>query len=39
VGYEDGPGPSPEMKDANLAWESITAMIQDGERGTIVEVE
>jgi hypothetical protein len=39
VGYEDGPGPSPEMKDANLDWESITAMIQDGERGKIVEVE
>jgi hypothetical protein len=30
---------SPEMKDANLSWESITAMIQEGERGTIVEVE
>jgi hypothetical protein len=30
---------SPEMKDANLDWESITAMIQEGERGKIVEVE
>jgi hypothetical protein len=30
---------SPEMKDANLDWESITAMIQEGEQGKIVEVE
>jgi hypothetical protein len=30
---------SPEMKDANLEWESITAIIQKGERGKIVEVE
>jgi hypothetical protein len=30
---------SPEMKDANLDWESIVAMIQEGERGKIVEVE
>ena len=30
---------SPEMKDANLDWESITAIIQKGERGKIVEVE
>ena len=30
---------SPEMKDANLDWDSITAMIQDGEQGKIVEVE
>ena len=30
---------SPEMKDANLDWESITAIIQEGERGKIVEVE
>jgi hypothetical protein len=29
---------SPEMKDANLDWESIMA-IQEGERGKIVEVE
>ena len=29
---------SPEMKDADLDWESI-AMIQEGERGKIVEVE
>src|SRR4029453_15279629 len=30
---------SPDMKDANLDWESITAIIQEGERGKIVEVE
>jgi hypothetical protein len=30
---------SPEMKDADLDWESITAMIQKGEGGKIVEVE
>jgi hypothetical protein len=30
---------SPEMKDANLDWESITASIQEGEQGKIVEVE
>ena len=30
---------SPEMTDANLDWERITAIIQEGERGKIVEVE
>jgi hypothetical protein len=30
---------SPEMKDANLDWDSITAMIQEGEQGKIGEVE
>ena len=30
---------SPEMKDANLDWETITAIIQEGEQGKIVEVE
>jgi hypothetical protein len=30
---------SPEMKNANLDWENITAMIQEGEQGKIVEVE
>jgi hypothetical protein len=30
---------SPEMKDATLDWESITAIIQEGEQGKIVEVE
>jgi hypothetical protein len=30
---------SPEMKEANLDWESITAMIQEGEQGKLVEVE
>jgi hypothetical protein len=30
---------SPEMKDANLDWESITTIIQEGEQGKIVEVE
>jgi hypothetical protein len=30
---------SPELKGVNLDWESITAMIEDGELGTIVEVE
>ena len=30
---------SPEMKDANLDWEHITAIIQEGEQGKIMEVE
>jgi hypothetical protein len=30
---------SPEMKDANLDWETFTAIIQEGEQGKIVEVE
>jgi hypothetical protein len=30
---------SPEMKDANLDWESIMAIVQEGEQGKIVEVE
>ena len=30
---------SPEMKDANLDWDSITAIIQEGEQGKILEVE
>jgi hypothetical protein len=30
---------SPEMKDANLDWDNIAAMIQEGEQGKIVEVE
>ena len=30
---------SPEMRDADLDWGSITAMIQEGEGGKIVEVE
>jgi hypothetical protein len=30
---------SPEMKDANLDWDGITAMIQEGEQGKLVEVE
>src|SRR5918994_831325 len=38
-GMKMGQAFSPEMKDANLDWESITAMIQEGERGKIVEVE
>ena len=30
---------SPQMKDADLDWEAITAIIQEGEQGQIVEVE
>src|SRR5215207_4793919 len=30
---------SPEMKNADLDWDSLTAMIQEGERGKLVEVE
>jgi hypothetical protein len=30
---------SPQMKDANLDWDSIDAMVQEGEPGNIVEVE
>lgn len=30
---------SPEMKDANLDWDSINAMIDEGASGKIVDVE
>ena len=30
---------SPDMKNADLDWDSITAIIQEGERGKLVEVE
>ena len=30
---------SPKMKDANLDWESINAIIEEGEHGKLVEVE
>ena len=30
---------SPEMKNASLDWDSITAMLQEGEQGKLVEVE
>jgi hypothetical protein len=30
---------SPDVKAANLDWDSITAMIQDGARGEIVHVD
>jgi hypothetical protein len=30
---------SPEVKNANLDWDSISAMIEEGELGKIVEVE
>lgn len=30
---------SPQMKDVNLDWNSIDAMVQEGETGEIVEVE
>ncbi|MGE5289466.1 MAG: hypothetical protein ACM3ML_20160 [Micromonosporaceae bacterium] len=30
---------SPQMKDVNLDWNSIDAMIQEGETGNLVEVE
>jgi hypothetical protein len=30
---------SPQMKDVNLDWDSIDAMVQEGETGKIVEVE
>jgi hypothetical protein len=30
---------SPQMKDADLDWEAITAIIQEGAQGKIVEVE
>jgi hypothetical protein len=30
---------SPEMKDANLDWEDITAILREGEGGKIVEVK
>ncbi len=30
---------APELKDANLDWDAITAMIADGGQGEIVHVE
>ena len=30
---------SPQMKDVNLDWNSIDAMVQEAESGNIVEVE
>ena len=30
---------SPQMKDVELDWDSINAMVQDGETGKLVEVE
>jgi hypothetical protein len=30
---------SPEMKDANLDWDGIMAIIKEGEQGKLVEVE
>ena len=30
---------SPQMKDVNLDWNSIDAMVHEGETGKIVEVE
>ncbi len=30
---------SPQMKDVNLDWDSIDAMVKEGETGKIVEVE
>ena len=37
--HRAGPIFSPEMKNANLDWDSITAIIQEGGQGKIVEVE
>jgi hypothetical protein len=30
---------SPQMKDANLDWDAISAMVEEGEIGKIVDVE
>ena len=30
---------SPQMKDVELDWDSINAMVQDGEAGKLVEVD
>ena len=30
---------SPQMKDVNLDWDSINAMVEEGEIGKMVEVE
>ena len=30
---------SPQMRDVNLDWDSIDAMVREGETGKIVEVE
>ena len=39
MGHEDGPGLSAGNEDTNLDWETITAIIQEGKQGKIVEVE
>jgi hypothetical protein len=38
-GMKVGAAFSPEMKDANLDWDSVTAAIESGELGKIAEVE
>jgi len=38
-GMKMAQGFSTQMKDANLDWDSIAAMIQEGAEGKIVEVE
>jgi len=39
VGDEDGSGLFPANEDVHLDWDSIDAMVQEGETGKIVEVE
>jgi hypothetical protein len=38
-GMKVGAAFSPEMKEANLDWDSVTAAIESGELGKIAEVE
>ncbi len=38
-GLKMGAAFSPRMKDASIDWESVSAMIEHGEVGRIVEVE
>jgi hypothetical protein len=38
-GMKIGQSFSPQLKDANVDWEAVTAAIEEGELGKIVEVE
>ncbi len=39
AGAEDGTGLSLQVNDVDLDWDSIDAMVHEGETGEIVEVE
>ena len=39
MGHDDGQAFSPQMKDAKLDWHTISAMVEEGARGKLVDVE